>query len=62
MKKRYLKKWVEVVLVIILMASLIILGAESYDIKWFLASKIISVICITGSSYLLFKYGRFKTE
>ena len=60
MKKRYLKKWVEVVLATILFVSLMILGAESE--KYFIASKIIAMGTLLLSGHILFKYGRIEVE
>lgn len=58
MKKRVLKRWVEVVLAIILISSLIMLGAETEN--YFITIKIISMITFLLSGYLLIKYGRNK--
>lgn len=58
MKKRYLKKWVEVVLVMVLLISLMVLGGES-DFC-FLTSKLIALPIVLVSGYILFKYGRVE--
>ena len=58
MKKRYLKKWVEVVLTIILLISFIILGAEIE--KNFVVIKIISFLMLLISGYLLLKYKKVE--
>ena len=56
MKKRYLKKWVEVVLAMILLASLVVMGAEIK--KYFIISKIIAMVIFLMSGYILLKYAR----
>lgn len=58
MEKRVLKKWVEVVLAIIFISSLIMLGAETEN--YFITVKIIAMITFLLSGYLLIKYGRNK--
>jgi len=60
MKKRYLKRWVEVVLTIILLLSLIVLGSESN--KYFVISKIISIVIFLISGYILCKYTKIGGE
>ena len=54
MKKRYLKKWVEVVLCAILLISLFVLGGESET--YFFTSKLISLPIALISGYILIKY------
>lgn len=56
MKKRYLKKWVEVVLAIILLAALVVMGAEVE--KYFIISKLIAMVVFIISGYILLKYAR----
>ena len=58
MKRRYLKKWVEVVLVMVLLISLMVLGGESDTC--FLASKLVALTTLLASGYILFKYGRIE--
>lgn len=57
-KRRYLKKWVEVVLVMVLLISLVVLGGESETC--FLTSKIVALGTLLASGYILFKYGRIE--
>jgi amino acid permease len=58
MKKRYLKKWVEVVLVIVLLISLMVLGGESET--YFFTSKIIAMVTFLISGYILIKYTKIE--
>lgn len=58
MKKRYLKKWVQVVLAMILLASIVILGSDS--VEYFITSKIISLGTLLSSGYILFKYSKIE--
>lgn len=58
MKRRYLKKWVEVVLRIILLISLMVLGGESET--YFFTSKIISMVTLLISGYILLKYTKIE--
>lgn len=53
-RKRYLKKWVEVVLTMVLLISLMVLGGESET--HFLISKLISLPIFLISGYILLKY------
>ena len=55
-KRRYLKKWVEVALVMILLISLMVLGSESET--YFITSKIVALTTLLASGYILFNYGR----
>ena len=57
-KRRYLKKWVEVVLVMILLISLMVLGSERET--HFLTSKLVALPIVLVSGYILFKYGRIE--
>lgn len=57
-KRRYLKKWVEVVLVMVLLISLMVLGGESETC--FLTSKLVALGTLLTSGYILFRYT--KTE
>ena len=54
MKRRYLKKWVEVVLAMVLLISLMVLGGESET--HFILSKLISLPIFLISGYILLKY------
>lgn len=57
-RKRYLKKWVEVVLTMILLISLMVLGGESET--YFLISKLISLPIFLISGYILLKYTKIE--
>ena len=57
-KRRYLKKWVEVVLAMVLLISLMVLGGESET--HFITSKIVAMGTLLASGYILFKYGRIE--
>lgn len=57
MKKIRLRKWVKVVLTIILIFSLIILAGECDSIKVMLIKSVVCLITFSLSSYLLFRYG-----
>lgn len=58
MKRRYLKKWVEVVLAMVLLISLMVLGSESDT--YFLTSKLVSLPIALISGYILLKYSRIE--
>lgn len=58
MKRRYLKKWVEVVLAMVLVISLLVLGGESETC--FFTSKLVAMATFLASGYVLFKYGRIE--
>lgn len=57
-KRRYLKKWIEVVLAMVLLTSLVVLGGESETC--FITSKIVAMGTLLASGYILFKYGRIE--
>lgn len=57
-RKRYLKKWVEVVLTMVLLISLMVLGGESET--HFLISKLISLPIFLISGYILLKYTKIE--
>ena len=57
-KRRYLKKWVEVVLAMVLLISLFVLGGESETC--FFTSKLVALPIVLASGYILFKYGRIE--
>lgn len=57
-KRRYLKKWVEVVLTMVLLISLFVLGGESET--HFLTSKLMALPIVLVSGYILLKYGRIE--
>ena len=56
-RKMKLRKWVVVVLTVILMACLIILTMDFTDLKVFVMSKIISVLIILIIAKIFEKYG-----
>lgn len=57
MKKRLiLKKWVQVVLCVIIILSLFILGSDSDDLKTFVIWHIVALGTMISSLYLLYKY------
>lgn len=58
MKRRYLKKWVEVVLCAILLISLFVLGGESET--YFFTSKLIAMVTLLISGYTLIKYTKIE--
>lgn len=57
-KRRYLKKWVEVVLAMVLLISLMVLCGES-EIH-FITSKIVAMGTLLSSGYILFKYSKIE--
>ena len=57
-KRRYLKKWVEVVLAMVLLISLMVLGGESET--HFITSKIVAMVTLLASGYILFKYTKIE--
>ena len=57
-KRRYLKKWVEVVLCAILLISLFVLGGESDTC--FFTSKLVSLPIVLISGYILFRYTKIE--
>lgn len=58
MKRRYLKKWVEVVLCALLLISLFVLGGESET--YFFTSKLIAMVTLLISGYILIKYTKIE--
>lgn len=57
-KRRYLKKWVEVVLAMVLLTSLVVLGGESETC--FITSKIVAMGTLLASGYILFRYTKIE--
>lgn len=57
-KRRYLKKWVEVVLAMVLLISLVVLGGESET--HFITSKIVALTTLLASGYILFRYTKIE--
>lgn len=62
MKKIYLKKWVEVVIIFIQVILFMILSSDCDDLKIFSVSKIIVLIIFVINSKILFKYSRLVGE
>ena len=58
MKKRYLKEWVEYLLLTIQCLLIMLFGSETEDLKLFIISKIIFMIIFLINHLLLVKYGR----
>lgn len=58
MKKLIFKKWVEYVLIIILLFCIMFISAECISFKAFIISKIICILVIIVIGLLLKKYGR----
>lgn len=58
MKKLKLKSWVEYLIAIINFIALLIIGSESSDTLFFIASHIIAVGIFVINSMILIKYGR----
>lgn len=58
MKKRYLKRWVEYLIVTVQLILFMIMGAESDNLKVFIFSKIIALILFYLNSLILLKYSR----
>lgn len=56
MKKRYLKKWVEYILLTIQFMLILILGAESDNFIIFLISKLIALTLLFLNHLILVKY------
>lgn len=57
-KRRYLKKWVEVALAMVLLISLVVLGGESET--HFITSKIVAMGTLLASGYILFRYTKIE--
>lgn len=58
MKKRYLKGWVEYLLISIQCLLVMLLGSETEDLKLFIISKIIFMIVLLINHLILAKYGK----
>lgn len=61
-KKKILKKWVERVLVLMLIFSILILSFDANSTYYFVISKIIGLIMIVAITYVLSKYTNFFEE
>ena len=56
MKKRYLKKWVEYILLTIQFMLILIIGGESDNLSVFTISKLISLTLLFLNHLILVKY------
>ena len=56
MKKRYLKKWVEYILLIIQFMLILIIGGESDNLSIFTISKLIALTLLFLNHLILVKY------
>ena len=56
MKKRYLKKWVEYVLLTIQFMLILIIGGESDNLSVFIISKLIALVLLFLNHLILLKY------
>ena len=57
MKRRYLKRWVEFLLIGVIFLTMLVLGGESETC--FITSKIIALVIMLPSIYILYKYSRY---
>ena len=55
-----LKKWVEITLMIIMLVSVLFIGADFESIKAFILSKLVSASTFILSSSVLLKYGHLN--
>ena len=62
MKKIYLKKWVEVVIIFMQVILFMILGGECEDLKVFIISKLVALTLFIINSMILFKYSRLVED
>lgn len=60
--KRYLKRWVEVVIIFIQVILFMVLGGECEDLKVFIISKLVALTLFIINSMILFKYSRFMED
>lgn len=58
MKKRYLKGWVEYLLMTIQCLLIMLLSSETEDLKLFILSKIVFMIVFLINHLILVKYSR----
>ena len=56
MKKRYLKKWVEYILLTIQFMLILIIGGESENLSVFIISKLIALVLLFLNHIILVKY------
>ena len=62
MKKIYLKKWVEVVIIFMQVILFMVLGSECEDLKVFIISKLVALTLFIINSMILFKYSRLVED
>ena len=62
MSKRYIKNWVQVLLVIINMLTILIMGSDCEYMKIFIISHLFAGVVFTINSLILLKYGRLNYE
>lgn len=60
--KRYLKRWVEVVIIFMQVILFMVLGGECEDLKVFIISKLVALSLFIINSVILFKYSRFMED
>lgn len=61
-KKKILKKWVERVLVLMLIFSILILSFDANSTYYFVISKIIGLVMVVAITHVLSKYTNFFEE
>lgn len=61
-KKKILKKWVERVLVLMLIFSILILSFDVNSTYYFVISKIIGLVMVVAITHVLSKYTNFFEE
>lgn len=61
-KKKVLKKWVERVLVLMLIFSILILSFDANSTYYFVISKIIGLVMVVAITHVLSKYTNFFEE
>lgn len=61
-KKKVLKKWVERVLVLMLIFSILILSFDANSTYYFVISKTIGLVMVVAITHVLSKYTNFFEE
>lgn len=61
-KKKVLKKWIERVLVLMLIFSILILSFDANSTYYFVISKIIGLVMVVVITHILSKYTNFFEE
>lgn len=61
-KKKVLKKWVERILVLMLIFSILILSFDANSTYYFVISKIIGLVMVVAITHVLSKYTNFFEE